>query len=309
MNSNKRKYSTMKSRMTNSVNNMEKLERKLDDIISISINKMMKICFYESSYKFSYRIEQESNDILTLHMNIDNTFLNKHTLLIGQFANDDNFYSIINMVKSDMGYRVGSFLFDIFIYISILIGVNSIKLENDTDDPLRAAKGIYNMFEPINKYDENDIYDELKYYFDNYDKLDEIYEEADLLTIKSNLESNNLFMNLKEQYEKFDNIPENSQNDLLLQEILRRNDGEMIYNVKRNSLSKIKNKIYELVKEMELIDSPDNPWNANIYEELKKQKIIGGKKIKNIKQKTKKYKTTNRKTTNRKTTNRKTKKL
>ena len=293
MSTNKRKYETRKNSKITSRNNIDILERKLDDIISISINKMLKICFNEYSYKFSYRIEKETNDVLTLHLNIDNTILDKHALLIGQFINDDVFYSKISMVESNMGYRVGTFLFDIFIYISILIKVKMVKLDNDTDDPLRAAKGIYNMFIPVNEYNENEMYEQLKYYFDNYDNLDEIYEEDETFRIKSNLQGNYSFMNLKKQYNNFDDIPENLKNDILLQEILRRNDGEMIYNVTRNSLSIIKNKIYELVRQVDLIDEPENPWNQNVYEELKKKKIIGGK---NIKYKTKKYKIKNNKT-------------
>ena len=293
MSTNKRKYETRKNSKFTSRNNIDILERKLDDIISISINKMLKICFNEYSYKFSYRIEKETNDVLTLHLNIDNTILDKHALLIGQFINDDVFYSKISMVESNMGYRVGTFLFDIFIYISILIKVKMVKLDNDTDDPLRAAKGIYNMFIPVNEYNENEMYEQLKYYFDNYDNLDEIYEEDETFRIKSNLQGNYSFMNLKKQYNNFDDIPENLKNDILLQEILRRNDGEMIYNVTRNSLSIIKNKIYELVRQVDLIDEPENPWNQNVYEELKKKKIIGGK---NIKYKTKKYKIKNNKT-------------
>lgn len=293
MSTNKRKYETRQNSKITSRNNIDILERRLDDIISISINKMLKICFNEYSYKFSYRIEKETNDVLTLHLNIDNTFLDKHALLIGQFINDDVFYSKISMVESNMGYRVGTFLFDIFIYISILIKVKMVKLDNDTDDPLRAAKGIYNMFTPVNEYDENEMYEQLKYYFDNYDNLDEIYKEDETFRIKSNLQRNYSFINLKKQYNNFDDIPENLKNDVLLQEILRRNDGEMIYNVSRNSLSNIKNKIYELVRQVDLIDEPENPWNQNVYEELKKKKIIGGK---NIKYKTKKYKIKNNKT-------------
>ena len=293
MSTNKRKYETRKNSKITSQNNIDILEGRLDDIISISINKMLKICFNEYLYKFSYRIEKETNNVLTLHLNIDNVILDKHALLIGQFINDDVFYSKISMVESNMGYRVGTFLFDIFIYISILIKVKMVKLDNDTDDPLRAAKGIYNMFIPVNEYNENEMYEQLKYYFDNYDNLDEIYEEDETFRIKSNLQGNYSFMNLKKQYNNFDDIPENLKNDILLQEILRRNDGEMIYNVTRNSLSIIKNKIYELVRQVDLIDEPENPWNQNVYEELKKKKIIGGK---NIKYKTKKYKIKNNKT-------------
>jgi hypothetical protein len=283
MSTTKTKRQTKRQR---TLNNTTSIETKLDDIVLNSVNEIMKICFYESSYKFSYKIENESDDVLTFYMNIDNNFLDKHVLLIGQFINNEEFYSQINMVKSNMGYRTGNFLFDIFIYISILMGVSKIKLDNDTDDPLRAAKGIYSMFEPVNKYDEDEMYENLKYYFDNYDELDKIYDES----IKLNLENNQSFMGLNEQYEMFDDIPENLRNDILLKEILRNNDGEMIYNVQRSSLLKIKNKIYKLVKYVEEIDETDNPWNQNISDQLKKKKILGGK-CKTKKCKTKKCKT------------------
>jgi hypothetical protein len=287
--------STKKTKRERTLNNTTSIETKLDDIVLNSVNEIMKICFYESSYKFSYKIENESDGVLTFYMNIDNNFLDKHVLLIGQFINDEEFYSQINMVKSNMGYRTGNFLFDIFIYISILIGVSKIKLENDTDYPLRAAKGIYSMFEPVNEYDEDEIYENLKYHFDNYDELDKIYDDINYDTIKSNLKNNTLFMSLKKQYNNFDDIPENLQNDVLLEEILIKNDGEMIYNVQRGSLLEIKNKIYKLVKQVDLIDESENPWNQNVYEELKKKKIRGkkllGGKCKIKKCKTKKCKT------------------
>jgi hypothetical protein len=287
--------STKKTKRERTLNNTTSIETKLDDIVLNSVNEIMKICFYESSYKFSYRIENESDGVLTFYMNIDNNFLDKHVILIGQFINDEEFYSQINMVKSNMGYRTGNFLFDIFIYISILIGVSKIKLENDTDYPLRAAKGIYSMFEPVNEYDEDEIYENLKYHFDNYDELDKIYDDIKYDIIKSNLKNNTSFMSLKKQYNNFDDIPENLQNDVLLEEILIKNDGEMIYNVQRGSLLEIKNKIYNLVKQVDLIDEPDNPWNQNVYEELKKKKIRGkkllGGKCKTKKCKTKKCKT------------------
>jgi len=287
--------STKKTKRERTLNNTISIETKLDDIVLNSVNEIMKICFYESSYKFSYRIENESDGVLTFYMNIDNNFLDKHVILIGQFINDEEFYSQINMVKSNMRYRTGNFLFDIFIYISILIGVSKIKLENDTDYPLRAAKGIYSMFEPVNEYDEDEIYENLKYHFDNYDELDKIYDDITYDIIKSNLKNNTSFMSLKKQYNNFDDIPENLQNDVLLEEILIKNDGEMIYNVQRGSLLEIKNKIYNLVKQVDLIDEPDNPWNQNVYEELKKKKIRGkkllGGKCKTKKCKTKKCKT------------------
>ena len=275
--------------MYNCEDNLISIESNIQEIL----NNFDKIIYRGYYQKESDNLNEETNNVLTLHLNIDNVILDKHALLIGQFINDDVFYSKISMVESNMGYRVGTFLFDIFIYISILIKVKMVKLDNDTDDPLRAAKGIYNMFIPVNEYNENEMYEQLKYYFDNYDNLDEIYEEDETFRIKSNLQGNYSFMNLKKQYNNFDDIPENLKNDILLQEILRRNDGEMIYNVTRNSLSIIKNKIYELVRQVDLIDEPENPWNQNVYEELKKKKIIGGK---NIKYKTKKYKIKNNKT-------------
>lgn len=300
----------------NTLNDSEILKKKLDDVTLNYINNIMKISFDEN-YTFSYETTITSNDPLTLYLylNIDNDLLDQHVSLSGHFfKEDDIFGSQIDMIESNLGYRVGSFLLDIFVYISILIGVNIVKLENETDDPLRASKGIYQMFEPLNEDDENRIEEKLKSYFDNYENLDEIYGEDKAYTIRVNLEKNKLFNSLKEQYDKFDDIPETLQNDIILEEILRMNDGIMIYKVNRNSLSEIKNKIYNLIKEIESNDNSNNPWNSNIStsifnilkkQKMIKQKIIGGKKMKH---KTKKYKIKNRKTKNRKIKNRKTKK-
>jgi len=189
-----------------------------------------------------------------------------------------------------MGYRVGTFLVYIFMYISLLINVDEIKLENETDNPLRSTKGIYDMFEPINIYDEREIYNYLKSYFNDYDNLEEIHG-SNAETIKHNLSHNFFFLKMKEEYENFDDIPEDLKNDIMTEEILRRNEGQMIYNVKSNSLPKIKNKIYELVKYANSINASDNPWNLNAYKNLKKKEMLGGKKRRHAKYKTMKYKT------------------
>lgn len=262
------------------------VEEKLRDIMSTTVSEMMKICFNEYAFIFSYSIDKNDN-VVELTINIDNNFSNKHAYLQGQFSHDDNiFYSRIDMVESDIGFRVGTFLFDVFMYISILMKVTKIILDNDTDEPLRGAKGIYKMFKPIEEQDEDQIYDDLKYYFDNFDRLDEIYGEIESLSIKSNLKNNHLFMNLLEEYDTMDDIPEDLVDDLILERRLQMNN-EMIYKVGKRSLLDIKNKIYELVGEVCIIDDPNNPWNVvDVDRSLKK--IIGGKNIKNKSRKNKK---------------------
>lgn len=262
------------------------IEEKLNNIVSTTVVEMMEVCFDERTYKFSYNIEK-TTDVVKLRIYIDNDFLNKHAYLAGQFGYIDGLYSQIFMIESDIGFRVGAFLLDIFVYISVLMKVNEITLDNDTDNPLRAAKGIYKMFKSKIDCNDSKIYNKLKLYFDNYDRLNEIYEDDEILAIKHDLENNqHLFMDLLKKYKKMDDIPENLINDLILEKKLHLNN-EMIYEVKRNSLSVIKNKIYELIREVYAIEDPNNPWNINVYENLMQQKIIGGK---NIKFKTKKYK-------------------
>jgi|688.fasta_scaffold10808_13 hypothetical protein len=280
--------STKKRKSTRS--STTKMESKLDDIMMNYINEIIKICFDEYSYKFSYRIESTSNKSMILHINIDNIHLNESASLSGNFIKDENFNSTITYVESQMGYRVGTFLVYIFMYISLLINVDEIKLENETDNPLRSTKGIYDMFEPINIYDEREIYNYLKSYFNDYDNLEEIHG-SNAETIKHNLSHNFFFLKMKEEYENFDDIPEDLKNDIMTEEILRRNEGQMIYNVKSNSLPKIKNKIYELVKYANSINASDNPWNLNAYKNLKKKEMLGGKKRRHAKYKTMKYKT------------------
>jgi hypothetical protein len=51
--------STKKRKSTRS--STTKMESKLDDIMMNYINEIIKICFDEYSYKFSYRIESTSN--------------------------------------------------------------------------------------------------------------------------------------------------------------------------------------------------------------------------------------------------------
>ena len=100
--------------------------------------------------------------------------------------------------------------------------------------------------------------DIFKYCFNNYINLteNECY----------NIFNNSLFMYLINNcliHTTFDEIPCNVKNDLLVQELLRLNDGEMIYVVNANSVEKIKNKIiYLLSKQVNF--HANNVWNKNI---------------------------------------------
>jgi hypothetical protein len=50
-------------------------------------------------------------------------------------------------VKSSLGYSTGFFLFHLQLVIAAVAGVSEITLENNTNEPQRAQKGIYQLFE------------------------------------------------------------------------------------------------------------------------------------------------------------------
>lgn len=53
----------------------------------------------------------------------------------------------ITMVESGLGQSTGFFLFHLHLLLAVLAGATEITLDNDTDDPVRARQGIYQLFE------------------------------------------------------------------------------------------------------------------------------------------------------------------
>lgn len=52
----------------------------------------------------------------------------------------------ITMVESSMGHSIGFFLFHLQLVLAILSGATEITIDNDTNDPARARRGIYQLF-------------------------------------------------------------------------------------------------------------------------------------------------------------------
>lgn len=52
----------------------------------------------------------------------------------------------VSMIESDLGHATGFFLFHLQLVIAVIAGATAITLDNDTDNVLRARKGIYQLF-------------------------------------------------------------------------------------------------------------------------------------------------------------------
>ena len=52
----------------------------------------------------------------------------------------------VSMIESDLGHSTGFFLFHLQLVIAVIAGATEITLDNDTDNVLRARKGIYQLF-------------------------------------------------------------------------------------------------------------------------------------------------------------------
>lgn len=54
---------------------------------------------------------------------------------------------IIRYITSDVGQGTGTFLLYLQLWVAYRMGIQDVVLENETDDPVRAARGIYEAFE------------------------------------------------------------------------------------------------------------------------------------------------------------------
>ncbi len=53
----------------------------------------------------------------------------------------------IQYITSDVGEGTGTFLLYLQLWVAYRMGIQDVVLENETDDPVRAARGIYEAFE------------------------------------------------------------------------------------------------------------------------------------------------------------------
>jgi len=180
-------------------------------------------------------------------------------------------------VYSDIGNKVGYFLFHLQLLLAILSNSVIFDLDNFTDDQRRAAEGIYSLLD-VN------------------------------LTESATFEKREAFT--KRSYEESGPHPEGYD---LLAHHLKLAAGQMRFHLDRDSLRKWKNKMIELRDKLasrEDIDPEEDPWNLEIIDNMNmfirqiSETYTGGKKsgIRKIKKrKTKKRKTKKRKTKKRKT--------
>ena len=129
----------------------EKRERKMvshTDILTIckTIKKMInKEDFFKDDITFDYTYGN-TNQLSGFQLVVS---LNKATYCSAVYTSKDGSHLDhvhIIFVASNLGHYTGVFLFNIQLLICSILGFPEVTLENYTDDPVRAAKGIYKSF-------------------------------------------------------------------------------------------------------------------------------------------------------------------
>lgn len=281
---------------------MEQIKAKIALIMERTIIPIMNASFDSRYYQFEYDITIDPRyDSLKLYMKIndlrikieddsketnENDSEEEMTDLIGTIIQNDDertYYSKIDYVRSHLTCKTGNFLVYIFTYILIKIKSISIKLENCTNCPERAAVGIYNMFVAVDDEDKslmtnkkiNDVYKKLKEKYEIYDHID----PNDISTLNT-LRQNIIFMKYVTEYPRkmFNEIPEKDRYLMALSHIFRTNDAMMAYKIQKKSLPEIQNKIIELLTSVD--ESRDKwtcvPWKSELRELLPKLKFKKG---------------------------------
>ena len=148
-------------------------------------------------------------------------------------------------VNSDIGSRTGTFLFHLQLLLVMLSGAQTFYLDNYTDDPARAAQGIYSLLDV------------------NQTKRDTTLDRSEFS--RSAFESS---------------LPHNPYD--LLSHRLTLSEGQMRLIVDANSLSKWVAKMNELSSKLQ--SGVNSPWNENSINNMNRfisflsQTYSGGKK-------------------------------
>jgi hypothetical protein len=137
-------------------------------------------------------------------------------------------------VSSDIGYRTGTFLFHLLLLLVIYSGTPELTLDNFTEDPARAADGIYSLLS-VNTRES-----------DTGKPASEFTRESIATVLKVD--------------------PAGISEAELLRERLLLSEGQMIYNRTRDSFYNWAIKMSELSAKLESL--PDTPWDSEVVTKM-----------------------------------------
>lgn len=263
-----------------------KKEMSLEENINKNIIPLMEE-YIKSDNSVTYTLEVSDDTYIEIQINNDGD-----NLAYIRFSLNEANICEIKMIESSTPNNVGTFLLIMVMKLCVLLKIKQMRLTNDTDDPVRASKGIYKLFEPFyfsnddeneneNEINEDDIINEIEYIFNNYNSFDEEYKEF-YVGQKYNLLSKLIKSN---KYSDFNDISDEEINDLLLDRKLKITEGEMVYNINRNSNREINSYFTAILNKIKNNYSDNQIW--------KRDSMSGGRKCYQSRKryKHKKYKT------------------
>jgi hypothetical protein len=107
-----------------------------------------------TGYTLTYNLYPSGTIYLILSEDLTNKTVSDANVTYIVSDGISNKYAYINNVSSTIGNKTGTFLLYLHIYILIKLNITMVSLNNSTNIPDRAAKGIYKMFR-VDMRDQN----------------------------------------------------------------------------------------------------------------------------------------------------------
>lgn len=133
--------------------------QELNAIYDYMIDNLNSLQLFKSNkYKLSYETNPNHSGYI---LRLGTPELN--TLCIVEYGSvNNNIQKIrgasINFVRSTLEFSTGQFLFNIQLLCGYLYGIKHFYLENESNQPVRATKGIYKLFRPYLTNEKKELF-------------------------------------------------------------------------------------------------------------------------------------------------------
>jgi hypothetical protein len=136
----------------------------------------------------------------------------------------------INFVTSNLGFSTGQFLFYIQLLCAYLYGIKQFKLENETNNQVRASKGIYKLFRPYLTNEKRNLFS------DSINELTNIENKISRYNTLSNDNIQNILSKINGEMElkinsEFPNLYLNEMKKMLNKIIEKKNNMNNVWNI------------------------------------------------------------------------------
>ena len=113
------------------------------DLSAVTALYQKAVPLFRPPYYLEYTVTPHSRSCVVLFALRKGDWYVAHASVV--YTVDDGLVAVCDHVDSAIGHRVGSFLFLLHYRLAMECGVQLFTLDNMTDDPPRAACGIYSM--------------------------------------------------------------------------------------------------------------------------------------------------------------------